>query len=247
MKLVYKLTLFIFFSSSVFAGGQIGSGGNGCTLSNGEWKSMEELIYPAIFERTLNGFEKFDFEDIPIDSFKRIKLSDYVKYSSAFKKLNVLSFSYPRTYKALMSMTRLFESAYLVQRPIEGLFEGDKSFLFHSACVSFTPALMTLNSGLVVFFGDVWNQLSGQTSEVILIHEVFRLAQILHPSFKEMKNWELQMMTTLLFSGDPKSVVFQKYERLLRNSSVVELDLSKYQSFPYRYEMEKNLKKYFLF
>lgn len=111
------------------------------------------------------------------------------------KELNLFA---PHTFKALKETSTLLKISYVVNRSLDGHYAADITKLY-SKCHKFSPAVMTFSDGVILFFKPTWDKLSPLTVEVILIHEILRLAQVLHPAFKDFTNTELQKLTALLF------------------------------------------------
>jgi hypothetical protein len=208
MKLLFLLIAITSLSFSLTArsenllGGQSGNGGNGCWIRSNsglEWKSIEELIYPEHFQSTRPMSRAFMLPAASRYEAKSIDLSQKIQVKKAFKRLNRLSILVPRTFELLLEMSKLFEHAYIIQTNISGVFEGDISRLYPK-CHYFSPAVVSLDDGSILFFKPTWDKLSSLSSEVILVHETIRLAQLLHPAFKDLSNSELQELTALLFS-----------------------------------------------
>jgi hypothetical protein len=209
MKLFFSLITVATLAFSLNArsedllGGQSGNGGNGCWIrvnSGFQWKSMEELIHPEHFNLVRPLSLAFS---LPASSTYRTKSADLTKIvqvRKAFKRLDRLANLTPRIYEVLSEMSKLFEYVYIIHTNISGVFEGDISRLYPK-CLYYSPAVVTLDDGTILFFKPTWDKLSSLSSEVILIHETIRLAQLLHPAFKDLSNSNLQELTALLFSA----------------------------------------------
>lgn len=192
-----------FFCINAFAGGQLGSGGNGCWVAESKglsWKSIEELQYPDFFIENKYQFKKDVLPEVAGNTFVKANLSNERSLQKAMLRLERIKDISPHLYKTLLNISSMFKVSYIVKSAPEGIFDG--AIFYGLNCVSFAPALMTLENGSIVFFSETWNKLDGVSAEVILVHEILRMAQLFHPAFAEMDDAELQLITALFFSPE---------------------------------------------
>jgi hypothetical protein len=212
------ITLFAFLSFPSFGGGQLGTGGNGCWSFKEnmlQWKSFEEITFPEISKERPILFTKILLPETGrmtlLHSNEQEKIRLILKMR--LHRIELLS---PKVHSALLMMSQLFDVSYTIHRSVEGIFEGDAGFVPHS-CESFSPALISTNNGVILFFTPIWNKLSTISQEIIIVHETLRLAQIFHPAFQNMSNVVLQYFTYLLISDDIPDYKLKnhlaKYER----------------------------------
>lgn len=206
MKIAFAFVLLVMISTAYaneFMGGQTGNGGNGCWLNTNsgiEWKSIEELTYPELIQWE-NRFAT------PVELPPYLKTAKLVNFNSIYgaknlyKRLERLALIAPNITKTLKEFSRLFEVSYVVPFQLPGLFEAELKIPF-KACRDFSPALMTLNDGTIIFFQPVWERLPVKSMEIIIIHETIRLAQVFHPAFRSLSNKDLQLLVSLLFSHE---------------------------------------------
>lgn len=232
MKLFYSLLTIATLSFSLNTrsedplGGQSGNGGNGCWIREGsrfQWKSIEELIHPEHFELARPFSQAFSLPASSVYQVRSMDLTKIIQAKKAFKRLDRLSVSAPKIYGILAEMIKLFEHVYVVQTNISGVFEGDISRLYPK-CLYYSPAVVTLDDGTILFFKPTWDRLSSLSSEIILVHETIRLAQLLHPAFKDLSNADLQELTALLFSTRRVNfriqIILNSIEQTLREGSI---------------------------
>lgn len=229
MKKVCIICSLLIFSFHAFAGGQVGTGGNGCwTLETNKltWKSIEELSHPEIIKATSFNHIKPTMPVLPTNNIKQFNLMDRFESFDPFKRFERIAYSNPHFHRLLRNLSKLFQVSYLVQVNVEGVFEGDVKKL-HKKCVGFSPALMTMPDGSIVFFRPIWNRISTLSAEIMLIHETLRLAQTFHPAFDKMTNAELQLITSLFFGERNRHYLLNnlinKYESSLRDGCDIHL------------------------
>lgn len=228
MKTILLLLMFIYSIPLHADGGQSGSGGNGCWIKDERtlmWISIEEMSFPELIIPGLRSNLKVS---LPFSSSLNpliINLREKIYGSSPFNRFERIKRTAPRTYRTLLSFSRLFEVSFVVNNTIEGKFDAYISRT-NPGCLSYAPSLMTLPDGTIVFFKKAWDKMDSLSGEIILIHETIRLMQLFHPAFKRMTNKELQYLTSLFFTESTKPYLLntevKKWEAAISSSE--ELD-----------------------
>ncbi|WPU67082.1 hypothetical protein [Peredibacter starrii] len=224
MKFIIALILSFSFTSA-FAGGQTGSGMNGCWVRNfygvREWRSIEEIMYPEIIlRRPSRSIRSYDINPqwnyVPNTQYANLTGKYYVK--RALKRISQISTTHPKTHLIFNELFKLFRRVQVSTFKLDGIFKGELT-THHSICKDFSPAMMTFRNGSIVVFKPVFEQLDGLSSEILYVHETIRFAQTFHPVFHDMTDSELQHLSSLFFLNRPDYMKFneilKKYEERL--------------------------------
>lgn len=230
MKILFICLLSLFAFSALAQdrmGGQEGNGGNGCWYEDEQgalsWKTIEELKYWHLIspEQSRYSAQNPNVGTItlrirPAGSLYQTNFLDTLPARLAIHRLGQIAIRFPNVYKTLMSYTSHLKNVTVVQYDYRGVYQGDVSHLFFD-CLNFSPAMLTLNDGTVFAFRPIWNSITALTSEIVLLHEIIRFAQMFQPEFHDLSNEELQKLSALLFSVRHES---DELEKILRRIEV---------------------------
>lgn len=219
------ITMSLFPFLALAAGGQTGSGMNGCWVKNrygvDEWRSIEEVYYPnMIIRRTSPKSRPYDRNDVWFLLSNRTYVNLNTKYysSRAQNRMKRLTQTHPRSLKLFIELFKLFDHVQVSNEKVDGLFRGDVSPA-HKRCRDFSPAMITFNNGSIVVFRPVFEKMDALSVEILYIHESIRFAQTFHPSFHDMTDKELQLLTSLFFLNRTQPAKFKaildKFEQRL--------------------------------
>lgn len=225
MRMMKVLSVYVLlFSSLVFAqeggasmGGQTGSGGNGCwsALDERGWKTLEELSYDHYFGKlryvSSQGIQFTNPFSLPMEKEEKIKVIDLTK-SRSFRKVkmafNKVKFRAPKTHKVLVDMMELFKYVHVINAVPRGIYRGDTTSV-DGDCLTFSPAMMSFKNSTIFMFRPVVMSMDEVSANILIAHETFRLAQLLHPAFDHISDADLQHLTALLFYLFNKEQFFQ--------------------------------------
>lgn len=219
MKFILALVLILSFTDA-FAGGQTGSGMNGCWVKNGyavnEWRSIEELMYPEMITRRPRGDNR-GYETnsqwfyIP-NKTRYFDMTERYYAKRALKRLGFLEQSHPKSHQLFKELYKFFVHVQVSKLTLKGVFKADINQK-HNACRDFSPAMMTFKNGSIVVFKPVFEQLDPLSAEIMYVHETLRFAQTFHPAFGDLTDAELQRLTSLFFLNRPYA---EKFDEILK-------------------------------
>ncbi|WP_408096065.1 hypothetical protein ACJVC5_13565 [Peredibacter sp. HCB2-198] len=224
MKLILALVLILSFTSA-FAGGQTGSGMNGCWIKNfhgvREWRSIEEVMYPEMIVKRPRGTNRsYDSATqwfyVPTTRYYDMTQRYFAR--RAYKRLAFIAQGHPKSHQLFSELYKLFSQVQVSTLTLNGLFKAELSEN-HTICKSFSPAMLTYKNGSIVVFKNVFERLDPLSAEILYIHETIRFAQTFHPAFYDLTDAELQRLTSLFFINRPNTnkfdEVLKKYEERL--------------------------------
>lgn len=223
MKIFFFCMLSLFAFSSLAQetmGGQTGNGGNGCWYKDDSdklsWKTIEELKYWHIMAPAQSRYSSqhpnegtIRLRARPIGSYYEKDFFDTIPTTRAIQRFKKIARKYPKVHLSLMSHTKLLKKVMVAQYDSEGVYEGDITNLFFK-CIRFSPALVTLENGKVIAYLPIWNSITAMSSEIVIMHEIIRFAQMFHPPFEDLSNEELQKLTALFFSVQSEATEMDK-------------------------------------
>lgn len=217
------LLLCSIFPSMAQAGGQTGSGMNGCWIKNIygklEWRSIEEMIYPGVIRRQSPSSRHYSHITIRMQidgKFKNV-ISNYTA-SKALKRLKIIQHSHPKSYSTFLSLFQLFKHVQVSKLKLKGLFRAETATA-QKGCIDYSPAMMTFEDGAIVVFKPIFERLDPFSVVLLYIHETIRFAQVFHPAFNDLSDSDLQYLTSLFFTNRVRQRnlerILNKYEERL--------------------------------
>ncbi len=227
MKVTLIILLLCFIIPPItHAGGQTGSGMNGCWVKNIygklEWRSIEEMIYPRVIRRQSPSSRHYSHINIRMQIHGKYKnvMSNYTA-SKALDRLKIIQDSHPKSYLTFLSLFQLFKHVQVSKFKLEGLFSGEATII--KGCNDYSPAMMTFNDGAIVVFKPVFERLDPFSVTLLYIHETIRFAQVFHPVFSDLSDSDLQLLTSLFFTNmvqyQDLNKILNKYEQRLTTGS----------------------------
>lgn len=208
--------------SITHAGGQTGSGMNGCWVKNIygklEWRSIEEMIYPRVIRRQSPSSRHYSHLNTRMQVHGKYKnvISNYTA-SKALERFKIIQNSHPKSYSTFLSLFQLFKHVQVSKLKLEGLFRGEATVI--KGCKDYSPAMMTFNDGAIVVFKPVFERLDPFSATLLYVHETIRFAQVFHPAFNDLSDSDLQLLTSLFFTNmvqhQDLNQILNKYEQRL--------------------------------
>lgn len=218
MKFVIALVLTLSFTNA-FAGGQTGSGMNGCWIKNAngirEWRSIEEIMYPdMIVKRPAGTGRAYDNGSqwfyVPTTRYFDMTERYYAKWAT--KRFAVIAKTSPKSYQVFKELFKLFTHVQVSNMKLSGIYKGELS-KNHKICKDFSPAMLTFNNGSIVVFKNIFENIDPLSAQILYIHETIRFAQTFHPAFKDLTDADLQRLTALFFTNRPE---LEKFDLILK-------------------------------
>lgn len=210
-------------SSADDGGNSGGGGGNICLNPNtNRWQMLEEVIYPSNAPTSFSEGTKIKAPKLVPELKREINLVDLTKMGpaiSARQKLN-------RVYGAA-NMAKYLDEAFLMLthtyvenlnpiRPIEADTNGT------SACGSNnTRAILVSNGRDSILAYSLWNSLSLESQEILVIHETLRLASVLYSAFTSMTNADIQKLTMEIYAGKANLPNYRFYSQYVSRTTFV--------------------------
>lgn len=218
MKFIFALMLSLSFTSA-FAGGQTGSGMNGCwvKVSGGflGWRSIEELMYPEMIIKRPQGTGRNYGSNTPWFYIPKTRYYDMTKRYYAVwsqRRLSFIEKSHPKSYHIFKELYQLLTHVQVSNLKLNGLFKAEVN-RSHRDCKDFSPAMMTFKNGSIVVFKPVFEKLDPLSAQILYIHETIRFAQAFHPVFHDLSDSDLQRLTSLFFLN---TIDIEKFDSILR-------------------------------
>ena len=224
MKFILALILILTFADA-FAGGQTGSGMNGCWTKNHygitEWRSIEEIMYPEMIVKRPQGSSRrysTNPQWLYVPNSRYFDMTQKYYARRALERISNLELSHPKSFHVFKELFKLFEHVQVSNLKLSGIYKGELSNR-HRICKDFSPAMLTFKNGSIVVFKDIFERLDPLSAEILYIHETIRFAQTYHPVFHDLSDSNLQRLTSQFFMNrlkyDTVDEILGKYEERL--------------------------------